>query len=183
VKSYDPSTTEEAVSYLDELWNNNRPTITDSKGIERQAFLSESEYFDYVIDHIKSAGDSIRVMMYQVEYKTADPTFFPTLLLEEIKKAYDRGVDVKVIVDDKTASFKNTVEFFRKNNLPFQLDKGQSPTIHAKMLIVDDTAYIGSHNWIESGFKGEATLMIREPVLVSDAIDYFESKWMVGRNI
>jgi phosphatidylserine/phosphatidylglycerophosphate/cardiolipin synthase-like enzyme len=183
IRTNNPDIIAEAKVYFNSVWVNGfAATVVSNQTFE--AFISGSEYFDRVRDHLEHSTTRIRLMMFSASYNANDPSGSPTILWNELKKAYDRGVDVQVIVDDRTQeAFPKTIQFLQNNNIPWKLDEGEPPRTHAKMIIIDDTVYNGAHNWLKSSldFVGEAGIMSKDPTTLSEILEYFNNKWAIGR--
>jgi phosphatidylserine/phosphatidylglycerophosphate/cardiolipin synthase-like enzyme len=190
IKSYNPNIINRVATYLDKLWN----------GLGRQAYsddqydnvLVTNGYFDTVLNHIQTARNSIRVLMFQSEgYKNNDPDHMPTQLLKALVDAKNRGVSVKVILDgdydgnnDGTISNAAAMNYLKSNGIQAKYDEVDPPRTHIKMVIIDGVVFIGAHNWlqIQLASTNETTVKLRSPFIVDDALRYFDWKWERGRS-
>ena len=66
--------------------------------------LSSGKYFENTLSEINSAKVSIFAVMYLISSLPDQPDSQPNQLLNTLIKAKDRGVDVKVILDQKCAT-------------------------------------------------------------------------------
>ncbi len=138
--------------------------------------ISSEKYFEATLKEITEARSSIIVAMYLVSSLPDQPNSQPNQLLNALIKAKDRGVSVKVILDqninfeaesseDAVTSNKNqqAYELLRKNNVPVFFDTSDIYT-HAKAIIIDDeTVILGSTNWSKAALtrNNEASALIR----------------------
>jgi phosphatidylserine/phosphatidylglycerophosphate/cardiolipin synthase-like enzyme len=103
-------------------------------------------------------------------------------LLEALHNAYKRGVKLVCLQSDPKADdiLGNTLN--AKNRLiaklhPIPLTILPNTKVHAKLLIADDTAFFGSHNFSDTGVKSrteEMDLKTTEPTLVNNLKEYFQ---------
>jgi phosphatidylserine/phosphatidylglycerophosphate/cardiolipin synthase-like enzyme len=183
----------EAKTFYDGWWNNGKPAHVVTDLTKGEAFLTASEYYNGLAKMIDSAQKRIRLNMYLVEYLPANPSDRATILLTKIKQAHDRGVDVKVLIDDHTKkTYPATITFLQDNDIPFKLDAVTSPGLdsfkvgidHSKLVIIDNVFYVGGRNW-----KGDLSsdripdYMTRNSVILSRALSHFDSQWAIGRTI
>lgn len=98
-----------------------------------------------LLNLISSAEKSIRIALF---------TFTHPDILAALKKAQDRGIDVKVALDYSTSlgASAKTVEFLQNKNIPLYIGtKGK--LLHHKWCIIDEkTLILGSANWTKSAF-------------------------------
>jgi len=139
-------------------------------------YLPAQKYFEVTLNEINSAKSSITMAMYLVSVLPDQPDSQPTQLINALIKAKDRGVTVKVILDqninfeaesseDAVTSNKNqqAYELLRKNNVPVFFDTSEIYT-HSKAIIIDDeTVILGSTNWSKAALtrNNEASAVIR----------------------
>ncbi|MGC8954208.1 MAG: phospholipase D-like domain-containing protein [Desulfurococcus sp.] len=150
--------------------------------------LLDREYYDAVLRTLGGANRSVYIMMYVVKYdpnERGDPV---NILLETLEKLKNRGVDVKIVVDDETyKSYKDTtIRYLLSNNIPVRLDESSAITTHTKMVIIDNsTVILGSHNWTESALMNnhEASIETNCTSIVSKALSYFDNIWAGSRSI
>ena len=150
------------------------------------AFLDDKEYYWEVSRIISNANKSVHVVMYVVKFDPNEPDDPVNLLLQKIVEAKNRGVEVKVLVDDPTLkSYPQTIDFLSENNVPVKLDPKKDVTTHVKMVLVDGKyLFVGSHNWTESAlsYNHEVTIKIfSSKDIVDEAENYFMKLWVEGR--
>ncbi|MCS7111587.1 MAG: phospholipase D-like domain-containing protein [Ignisphaera sp.] len=147
--------------------------------------LVDEEYFSKLFNLILNASRSIRVAMYVVKYDSHEFDDPVNILLYAIIEARNRGVDVKIVVDDATQrSYPETIELLKIHGVPVRLDESGSTTMHAKMIIIDGLyVFVGSHNWTESGlsYNREVSVLIKSTATAQQLEEYFNIVWSRGR--
>ncbi|SPC33785.1 LamG-like jellyroll fold domain-containing protein [Candidatus Nitrosocaldus cavascurensis] len=186
VKSYNPNIIDRATKYLDRLWigSGSRSFADDSYD---NVMVSDG-YFNSVLNAIQNAKNQIRIIMF-----VADGNYdMAGQLLTALNDAKNRGVDVKVIVDydfdgnnDGIPDNRGIVSYLKSKGIPVKSDEGEPPRTHIKLVVVDDTTYIGSHNWqnIQLASTNEASVKLKSPFILQKVIEYFDWKWSRGRDL
>lgn len=149
--------------------------------------LLDRDYYRTLPSILGNAKKSIYVVMYVVKYDPREPDDPVNMLLETLVNMSSRGLDVRVVVDDETyTSYPETIEFLKNSGVFLKLDEYKSRTTHAKIVIVDnETAVLGSHNWTESALTNnhEASIVTDCPSVVESLLNYFSNIWSNGRSI
>lgn len=149
--------------------------------------VEDSQYLDTVAPLIKSANESVHVIMFVIKYDPGDSDDPVNDLLNLLAEARSRGVDVKVLVDEETAdSYPQTIDFLKEHEISVRLDKSSGITTHAKVVIIDGKfVVVGSHNWTESAlrYNHEVSALIRSGTAAGLLEDYFNSLWNEGREV
>ena len=138
-------------------------------------------YFPEVMDLLNSATQRIRVVMYGIKY---DPKYAGgkvNQLVEALAGAHGRGVDVAVAMDlsDYNATL-NAVNAPAKEYLAAAgvavYDDAEKTTTHAKVIVADDCAVIGSANWGYDAIerRNETCVAIRDPEIAAYFLEYFD---------
>ena len=151
--------------------------------------ISSDKYFDATLNEISQAKSSVLVVMYLVSILPDQPDSQPSQLINALIKAKDRGVAVKVILDqninfeaesseDAATSNKNqkAYELLRKNNVPVFFDTSDIYT-HAKAIVIDnETVILGSTNWSKAALtrNNEANVLIKSKELAQSLLDDFK---------
>ena len=123
--------------------------------------------------------------MYLVSILPDQPDAQPSQLVNALIKAKERGVDVKVILDqninfesesseDAVTTNKNqkAYELLRKNNVPVFFDTSDIYT-HAKAIVIDnETVILGSTNWSKAALtrNNEANVLIHSRELAQSLL-------------
>ncbi|MEM1951544.1 MAG: phospholipase D-like domain-containing protein, partial [Candidatus Nitrosocaldus sp.] len=187
IKSYNLNIIDRATKYLDRLWTSGSREFVDN-GYDN--ILVSNGYYDSVLNALQNAKDKIRIIMFNTEGYRNDPSHMPTQLLAALNDAKNRGVDVKVIVDgdwdgngDGIPDNSGAISYLKSRGIPIKSDEGEPPRTHVKMVIVDDTTYIGSHNWTQNQLAStnESSVKLKSPFILQKVIEYFDWKWSRGR--
>jgi phosphatidylserine/phosphatidylglycerophosphate/cardiolipin synthase-like enzyme len=149
--------------------------------------LEDHMYLDVVKDLLLRANRSIYVAIYVVKYDIKEVDDPVNQLLYVLVAAHDRGLDVKVLVDDPTLrSYPDTISYLKNNSVEVRLDEKAGVTSHMKIVIVDGKyLVVGSHNWTESAlsYNHEYSVLIISQHFSREAERYFMSLWSVGRSV
>ena len=139
------------------------------------------QYFPEVMDLFQSATQRIRVVMYGINYSPKYAGSQVNQLVEALAAARARGVDVAVAID-----LSDYNALLNKVNAPakkFLADAGVAvfddplkTTTHAKLIVADGCAVIGSVNWGKDALenRNETGVAIRDPAVVEAFAAYFE---------
>jgi phosphatidylserine/phosphatidylglycerophosphate/cardiolipin synthase-like enzyme len=110
-------------------------------------------YYNHLIEEIRGAKDSIKVMMSTADNYPKHPDGIQNELFDALGVAADRGVKVRVLLDESdfsssiTETNKTTAKLLRDRGLKVKLDDPKVTT-HAKLIVIDDrTVIVGSSNW------------------------------------
>ncbi len=109
-------------------------------------------------------------------------------LLNDLQRAFLRGVDVKLIIGGSKNNLniqdtaESTLEYCRLLKIPCQLFSIHSEmSSHKKLLVADDRILVGSHNWSYGAFSGQ----IQDSILIEDKrlASYFADEIAIEWNI
>lgn len=110
-------------------------------------------YYNHLIEEVRTAEESIRVMMSTAENYPKHPKGIQSELFDALGSAVDRGVIVRVLLDESdfsssiTETNKTTAEVLRDRGLRVKLDDPEVTT-HAKLIVIDErVTIVGSSNW------------------------------------
>ena len=124
-----------------------------------------------VLKAISSAQKSIHVAAYSF---TSKP------IAEALLAAKNRGIDVKVIADEKSNSGKySATTYLANNNVPVKLD-GNYPIFHHKFIIVDGkTLETGSFNFSAAASKNAENVLVlwNVPAIAATYENQWNSLW------
>lgn len=181
----------EAKTFFDGWWSSGKPNHVTTDLSKNEAFLSNAEYYYGIKNMIQGSTTSIKMDMYLIDYQASNPTFRATVLMDELKKAHDRGVDVKLVVDDDTnKSYPGTITFLKNSGIPFKFDPLPSPAPdsykpgldHSKLVIIDDkVVFVGARNW-KSDLTSDRIpdYMTRDSAIITKGLTFFNSEWSTG---
>jgi cardiolipin synthase len=129
---------------------------------------------------IRDASDVIRLAGY---------TFASERVANALARAADRGVDVRVLVDDApvggvTRRQDRVLDRLATAGVDVRALGGERARYdyqHAKYLVADDTAMVLTENWKPSGTGGHANrgwgVVLRDPATATALRDVFDADW------
>ena len=152
-------------------------------GADIQA-LEDEEYYYSVLNDLREAREEVLVAMYSMIYDPDDPYDWANDLIQELAKAEERGVQVRVIIEYRTywgCKDENleAYDYLKEHGVDVKLDY-DSETDHLKLVVIDGRiAYVGSHNWSEAGlyYNREVTVRIVDEGIASELRSYFNELW------
>ena len=142
--------------------------------------IPSGKYFDKVHSLLNEASKSIFVAMYSFKYYTEYPLSPSNVLMQDLIKAKERGLDVEVLLDvsnfnDKeTKENQKTGEILSRNGVKVYYDK-MNVTTHAKTIVIDSRySVVGSNNWTYSGLSqnNELSVLIDSEELAKELETY-----------
>lgn len=169
-----------------------------AKGFQMEAdgveLLSNERYLERLFDLFGAAEKKIWVCMYVARYQESRSFAVENKVLKALATAYARGIDVRVIFDrgmewdakrgrmSKRLSKKNdeAFEYLFSQGVPVRWDDPEQ-ILHAKSVLVDDEyAIIGSHNWTYSALKKnvETSVLLKMKSEASVLACDFEAMWL-----
>lgn len=128
------------------------------------------EYPDEVIESVKNAKSSVRILMYDWRWYSSQPGARIQKLNQEIVKAVKRGVEVSAVLNN------NSILNILKNNGIKAVVTNASRTMHSKMVIIDERIlFIGSHNFTVNGFElnHEMSLKLEDQKIINRCNNFF----------
>ena len=153
--------------------------------------ISGDRYYDSVRKLFKNAKQSIDIVMYYINLERMGPESKVFQLVNDLVEAKNRGVAVKVILD-QNVSFrekmesgrkyepehknKKVFEYLKKNGVDVMYDDVQIYT-HAKSIVVDKKwVVVGSANWSRSSLlrNNEINVLIQSKELATEMMEEFE---------
>jgi branched-chain amino acid aminotransferase len=158
------------------------PNIVYSQGIE-VIQLNDRNYFPAVLSAIESASQSIDIAVFEFRFYENKENK-ARQLLDALISARARGINIRVLLDEsdwnKETSNRNkeTIGYLKDKGIQAKLDNPKK-TLHAKLIIIDDSTIIGSHNL---GFYAlernkEASVLIKNKDVANAYKSYFEFLW------
>lgn len=139
-------------------------------------FSPQDKTSNRIIEIIHSAKKSIYVPAFLITHSG---------ISNELIKAHNRGVDVKIIIDANNIYIKNSKhQLLRKSGIPLKVEN-YAGKLHAKSMIIDEKYIIlGSMNFSNSGENknDENTLIIENPQLAHYYQEFFKYLWTMIPN-
>ncbi|MCF7890773.1 hypothetical protein K9M78_06090 [Candidatus Bipolaricaulota bacterium] len=110
-------------------------------------------YYDKLLDSVRGAESSIRIMMASANYYPEYPDGLQNRLYDALVDAKNRGVRVRIVLDKSdwseeiTKTNRKTAQYLRDRGLRVKFDDPEVTT-HTKTVIVDEkVVFLGSSNW------------------------------------
>jgi len=147
--------------------------------------LTDGDYYQSMINDLKNANETTLVAMYSMIYDPDDSFDWANDLIKELVYADERGVNVSVIIENKTFGDhtkymkynKEAYTYLLSQNITVLIDN-ENDTDHMKLVIIDDKiVYVGSHNWSESGlyYNHETSVRIVSEDIAKIFKEYLET--------
>lgn len=140
-------------------------------------FSPEGSALKVVLKTIDDAHDSIRLMGY---------SFTSPEVVKALVAAKKRGVDVRVVIDDKgnrSKASQAAMNVVVNAGIPLRIN-GQFRIMHDKVIITDGkNVETGSFNYTRSAaeYNSENALLISDvPVLAQNYLTHWQSRWDGG---
>jgi phosphatidylserine/phosphatidylglycerophosphate/cardiolipin synthase-like enzyme len=174
--------------YADALWNAPRTTWKQPVQVSPlgRAF-GDASYVPEAMALINGAEERVDLLLYGMNVDPDQPDSEVYKLLKAMKAAQDRGVQVRIVLDwssyDRTMNRLNTSNAAELRKLGFNVRFETPQTIsHAKLLVSEKEALIGSNNWGYGGFVKNHEIGVRtaDQGVVQAALTYFEGIWGVS---
>jgi len=147
--------------------------------------IKNREIADHLQGCLDGAQDRVRMVMYaMVTYDDASSPVYT--LTQRLLAAHDRGVDVKVVLDQSDWIASNdindgAIDQLQARGVPLRL-ADRDVTTHAKMLMCDDTVIVGDANWSFSSmsdYNGTSVEVTRSRV-ADQYLAWFDDIWEDG---
>ncbi|MBN2518135.1 MAG: hypothetical protein JXB14_04780 [Candidatus Altiarchaeota archaeon] len=154
------------------------PLVLPDGAIE---IATDREYFDRAYQVLSNSQESIHIVMFSANYQT-DPKYrdgHVNKLVNLLISAGNRGIDVKIIMDDFPEGNEKTVAYLRKNNIDARIIRFVGST-HDKLILVDGRIVIvGSTNWSYYSIdeNHEANVIINDESVAAGFEGYFNLLW------
>ncbi len=137
--------------------------------------VSDKGYFPRVHEALTNAMKSVHItafeLMYYPTYKSSDEN----VIIDDIVSAHDRGVDVKIILDQysgQQGNSTNAYSYLKKKGVDIKYDSPKTTT-HAKLVVVDGkTVILGSTNFSYTSL--ELNNEVDVVLFSEDAARYYE---------
>lgn len=112
------------------------------------------DYHQILHKYLTQAENSITVAMYFIIIDPEDKTNPVNELVDDLVSAKNRGVEVRVILEDsKLEENRLAFELLRKNNITAYFDTPEH-LLHTKGIVIDDRyVFVGSANWSKAALE------------------------------
>lgn len=176
-------------NYFRQLWKNSLEEPQDSTlELSGLKTVINRQHFGEIFRLIQSARKKVWVLMYGMKYYDQYPDSKTNRLIDSLIEARKRGLEVKVVLDksdyNQTLNDINdqTKRHLEAGGVPVRFDP-EEITSHAKLVIADNRAIVGSANWGYSALekRNESSLIISDQDTVNYFKDYFQSIWDEGK--
>lgn len=159
-----------------------------SAAVPSVAAVVNRGYFPAVSALLETAKQRIWVIMYGTRYYQGAGASLVNRLLDSLVAAQRRGVEVRVLMDLSDYNLKlneinaETKARLERDGIAVRYDR-KDVTTHAKLVLVDGTAVVGSVNWGYDALerRNEASLIISDPATVESFAGYFLRLWDEGK--
>jgi phosphatidylserine/phosphatidylglycerophosphate/cardiolipin synthase-like enzyme len=137
------------------------------------AILVEGELLDAVEAALANASQRIDVAQYTLWESSTTSRLYDALAL-----AASRGVAVRVLADEEADTAPDVLAQLEAAGAEVQLDS-PDVTLHTKLWVVDDVAFIGSHNLSSSALSSnrEVSARLTDPEAVALVETWFNGVW------
>ncbi|HPJ72228.1 MAG TPA: phospholipase D-like domain-containing protein, partial [bacterium] len=180
-----PAVGEFFARYFEQLWKNSEAEpVLEAVEIPGAATVVNRGHFPVLEKMIAGARQRVWVMVYGMNYSRSYPDSKANALIDALILAAGKGLDVRVILDlsDYNQGLnrlnRETAELLKKGGVDVRFDR-EDVTTHAKLVLADQTALVGSANWGYQALevRNESSLMITDPAAVAFFGDYFTEIW------
>ena len=147
------------------------------------AFLPAGTYYHAVHKAINESKESIYIAMYLFKKHGESPDHLVNILLDDLIKAKERGVKIKVTLDqtikgfDKQPLNNETYQALLENGIEVKYAPSDK-VFHLKLVVIDgEITFVGSHNWTLAALgehNNEFSVMIKSPKVAQSFISQIE---------
>ncbi len=134
------------------------------------------EQGDAVVEFIDSAEETLDIEIYILSSRD---------VVEALEMAKSRGVNIRIIIEERTIGTKNTEIYAELVSKGFQVKYASQAyaLTHSKFMIADKKrVLVGSHNFSNSALtkNREASVVFDYAPAVSEFIEVFEKDWAMA---
>lgn len=169
--------------YFNSLYSNRkfRTRILKNVKFDTAVPFFNKQYYDKVYETLKTAKHRIYIVLYGIylDPKYKDNNYVLNLVNVLVDKR-KQGVDVKVLLekssydDNLNRINENTIDYLNEHGIASRFDSPDTIT-HAKVIVVDNKAILGSSNWGYGPFFNYAScsLLLKDKAIAKHYAKYF----------
>jgi phosphatidylserine/phosphatidylglycerophosphate/cardiolipin synthase-like enzyme len=172
-------------AHLDALWADTGFVGSPTSGGSSQVTVWRDKGYEAVaLDALNQATSAIDVVVYGINLDPKFPDGPVAHLADALYAAVDRGVPVRMLLE--ASGWDNGLTELNEEAAGQLVAGGVSVrfdstdvTTHAKLVVADGTALVGSNNWSFSGLElaHELGVAFTEPAAVLELSTWFDERW------
>ncbi len=136
--------------------------------------VNNAAYYENALKLINTAEKRLDVVQFEVKPKGT----LVGNLIAAIEQAHDRGVAVRVLLDDEITDNEEVRKRLAAKGVPAKLDSKAKRT-HCKLIYADKAFIVGSTNWSQTSIakNNEANLLVRHKLSRDKVGAYIDKLW------
>ncbi len=182
----EPEVTAYFEDYFQAMWADSSDTPSLSKpAVDDIVPYVNQEIGGALMSCLDDAQDEVRLVMYALSYRSGEGGDV-TSLINRVVSAHERGIDVKVVLDQSDWIASNdindeAIDLLESRGVPLRL-ADRDVTTHAKMLRCDDTVIVGDANWSYSSMElyNGSSVAVSRPAVADQFRAWFDEIWEAG---
>ncbi len=145
-------------------------TLSQGPAIE---LVTNKKYFSRANEVIQTAQQKLRIVQFETGIGYA-----PDNLVQALIAAKNRGVDVKVLLDQEVTYNQTTMATLKAAGVTVMIDSNKLRT-HAKIVASEQGFVIGSTNWSSSSIEknNETNILVRDAGLTGQLHTWLDKLW------
>jgi len=145
-------------------------TLSQGPAIE---LVTNKKYFSRANEVIQTAQQKLRIVQFETGMGYA-----PENLTQALIAARNRGVDVKVLLDQEVTYNKSTMATLQAAGVSVMMD-GDKLRTHAKIVASEQGFVIGSTNWSSTSIEknNETNILVRDAGLTGQLHTWLDKLW------
>lgn len=134
---------------------------------------NNSKYFSRANEVIQTAQTKLRIVQFET-----GPGDAPDLLVQAVIAAKNRGVDVRVLLDDEVSYNQTTMADLKAAGVTVKFDSSKLRT-HCKVVASEQGFIIGSTNWSSTSISknNESNILVRDAGLTAQLHAWLDKLW------
>ena len=145
---------------------------------EQSELLTKTEYFTQVRNALQGASETIYIQMYFIIADPKDAEDPISIFLDDLFKAKDRGVDVKIVLENsKFRESHFAYKLLKEHGIQVDFDSADT-LLHSKAIVIDNKlCIIGSTNWSRAAIydNREVSILIHSEKIAKDLLEDIKS--------